>query len=78
MATMNDVIAYIHCRNCVSDKPEDLSPREFIHIEAGITKENVLVVNCVRCEKIVGTFTLRNDLVNNLNLRSESCECCEL
>tara|TARA_B100001939_G_scaffold316780_1_gene302944 strand:- start:4990 stop:5226 length:237 start_codon:yes stop_codon:yes gene_type:complete len=78
MATMDDVIGYLHCRDCAPDKPEDLAPRQYIHIEIGITQDNILVVNCVRCEKIVGTLPLRNDLVNDLNLSGESCECCEL
>jgi hypothetical protein len=45
----NRIQAFFHCRKCLEEKPPDQSPREWIRIEAGYTKEGVQVW-CVRHE----------------------------
>ena len=75
---MDDVIGYLNCMECVKDLPVNVSPREYINIEIGITEDNTLKINCVRLEKIVGQLPLRDNVVEELNISEESCDCCEL
>jgi len=75
---MDDVIGYLNCKDCVQDLPIGISPREYINVEVGITENNVLKINCVRHDKEVGQFPLRDDVIEELNISEGSCDCCEL
>ena len=48
----NDIQIFLHCKNCLNKRPENVSPREWVHIEVGYTKKG-LQIYCVRCEKNV-------------------------
>lgn len=45
----NQIKAFFHCAKCMPDRPPDLSPREWVQLEAGFTKVGVQVW-CKRCE----------------------------
>lgn len=42
-ATKNEIQAFFHCKKCVEELPEDMSPQAFIYIEAGWTTEGFQV-----------------------------------
>lgn len=46
----NDITAFFHCKDCIEEKPDNISPREFIRVEVGWTKLG-LQVWCVRHDK---------------------------
>lgn len=46
----NDIVQFFHCRSCLGQRPDNLSPREWVHIEVGFTPQGIQVW-CVRCEK---------------------------
>ena len=54
----NDIRYFLHCKTCLDKRPKDkdnnflLSPREWVHLEVGLTKKG-LQIYCVRCEKNV-------------------------
>ncbi len=35
--TPNDIVTFFHCKKCLEELPPGMSPREYIHIEAGYT-----------------------------------------
>jgi hypothetical protein len=39
----NEIIYYWHCAHCISEMPQDKSPREYASIEAGWTKKGFQV-----------------------------------
>lgn len=45
------IVRFFHCRTCLPLKPEDVSPREWVRMEAGWTATGVIVIRCVRCDK---------------------------
>jgi len=45
----NDIQRFFHCKQCLNELPDNTSPREWVRIEAGWTKEG-LQVWCVRHE----------------------------
>lgn len=48
----NHIVQFFHCKTCLADLPENVSPRDWIKVEVGWTKKG-LQVWCVRCEKNV-------------------------
>jgi hypothetical protein len=42
-AVKNEIQSFFHCKKCIEQKPEYMSPQEFIHIEAGWTTEGFQV-----------------------------------
>lgn len=44
-----EIHSFAHCGNCMSAKPPDVSPQEWVSIEAGFTDLG-LQVWCKRCE----------------------------
>jgi hypothetical protein len=46
---INQIGMFFHCKQCIEEKPPELSPREWVRIEAGWTKKG-LQVWCVRHE----------------------------
>tara|TARA_R100000406_G_scaffold86190_1_gene70046 strand:- start:145 stop:393 length:249 start_codon:yes stop_codon:yes gene_type:complete len=50
MSKINDIQMFLHCKSCLNKRPENVSPREWVHIEVGFTKKG-LQIYCVRCEK---------------------------
>ncbi len=43
------ITAYFHCGNCLSDRPADISPAQWVRLEAGFTPAG-LQVRCQRCD----------------------------
>jgi hypothetical protein len=48
--TPNEIESFFHCRSCIQQRPDNLSPREWVHVEVGWTTKGIQVW-CVRCEK---------------------------
>ena len=75
----NDTIdLYIHCQDCIKDLPEDLSPQENIHMEAGViydeeTNTSMIVFNCVRHELTIGTMPLAYNPLEDASCDCEGC-----
>lgn len=43
------ITQYMHCKKCLKQIPDGVSPRDYARLEAGITKEG-FQVRCVRHE----------------------------
>lgn len=39
----NEIFLYFHCKRCMAEKPDDLSPREWASLEVGMTPHGVQV-----------------------------------
>ncbi len=50
------IVTFLHCAQCVDERPEGVSPREYIKVECGLSN-SLFVVWCVRHEQIVLAFT---------------------
>lgn len=48
----NEIDMFFHCKQCLAELPRGKSPREFVHVEVGWTRDG-LQVWCVRHEKNV-------------------------
>jgi hypothetical protein len=71
-----DSIIYGHCRNCISDKPEDVSASEWSSLEAFIElKTGMLVVGCARCNMPVVSGLVTQDFLESL-AELGGCEIC--
>ena len=46
----NRIKQFFHCRQCLEEIPEGVSPRDFIHVEVGFTEAGIQVW-CVRHEE---------------------------
>ena len=74
----NTIDLYIHCQDCIKDLPEDLSPQENIHMEAGViydetTDSSMIVFNCVRHESTIGTMALKYNPLEHAQCDCEDC-----
>jgi len=49
VGTNNEIQMFLHCRNCSDDRPETVSPQEWVRLEAGFTRIG-LQVRCSRCD----------------------------
>jgi hypothetical protein len=45
----NEITSYMHCANCMGDKPSDISPADWARTQAGFTPIG-LQVWCNRCD----------------------------
>tara|TARA_B100001996_G_scaffold377408_1_gene360000 strand:+ start:944 stop:1192 length:249 start_codon:yes stop_codon:yes gene_type:complete len=66
---------YMHCNDCMLELPDDLSPQENIHIEVGINYDNLLQINCIRHDKILGTFDIGE--LSDVGIDDEHCCSCD-
>ena len=74
--TSREMISYIHCKECVSELAEKgYSPQEYMNIEIGLNIDNQLLLACVRHNKEVATFALKEDYVTQFVDRG--CDCHE-
>lgn len=45
----NEITTFFHCGKCMGERPPQVSPRQWMHLEIGFTPLG-LQVWCVRCE----------------------------
>ena len=62
----NEIGMFFHCASCVQQRPENLSPREWVHIESGWTEKGFQVW-CVRCEKNIINIDFQGQKVGTLS-----------
>ena len=43
LSSENCITTFMHCKLCLAERPDDVSPREFASMEVGFTKEGVQV-----------------------------------
>ena len=60
---------YMHCCQCLQEKPENQSPQEWVQIEAGIMPDGKFRVWCKRHQKNVVTFTDSVKLADSLGMK---------
>ena len=41
MTKTNDIQMFLHCKNCLNKRPENVSPRGWVHLEVGFTKKGL-------------------------------------
>lgn len=61
----NNIQMFLHCGECLKELPKGKSPREFIHVEVGWTKEG-LQVWCIRHEMNVIALDFEGQKVGRL------------
>lgn len=52
----NEISTFLHCRECVDERPESMSPREYTNLECGLT-ETGFAIQCIRHKHTVMSFT---------------------
>lgn len=60
---------YLHCRNCMPQKPPGKSAKQWSRLEVSV-EGSLLRVRCVRCNMGVGDFTLAVPVIG-------TCEACD-
>ena len=46
----NKIHQFMHCRECIEEKPFEARPRDWMRFEIGLTDEGTLQIWCVRHE----------------------------
>tara|TARA_B100000029_G_scaffold492004_1_gene552799 strand:+ start:6212 stop:6484 length:273 start_codon:yes stop_codon:yes gene_type:complete len=64
---------FMHCQMCMEELPEDKSPQEYVHMEAGINFDNKLQINCVRHDLILGTWDIEEKYDDEHCCSCEDC-----
>lgn len=65
---------YLHCRMCIAEVPEGLSPADYQRTEVGVLADGRIRIWCLRHEEEVATLRLHPETVATLGL---SCEVCQ-
>jgi hypothetical protein len=50
------IVSFFHCVQCLDERPDGQSPRDWTWLEFGLTADRRLQVWCIRHEREVGTF----------------------
>lgn len=53
----NLIQMYTHCRECLREKPSGISPKDWAHIEVGMTESGIQVW-CLRHDVNIALFTI--------------------
>lgn len=61
----NIIEVFFHCANCIKDKPQDVSPREWARLEAGWTVKGIQVW-CARCEMNIINLDFKGEKVGTI------------
>lgn len=80
----NYIYRFIHCGMCMDEKPETLSPRDWVNVEVGILRNGDIQVWCIRHEKNIVIFDIENEqMITDPDVEHpkmeqilEECECC--
>jgi len=56
----DDIKAFAHCKDCLMEIPEGMSPQDYVWIECGMNEDDMFQVNCVRHNKILMAVELKN------------------
>tara|TARA_B100001996_G_scaffold335479_1_gene286218 strand:+ start:856 stop:1116 length:261 start_codon:yes stop_codon:yes gene_type:complete len=66
---------FMHCYLCVQECPDDKSPQEYVHMEAGINYDNKLQINCVRHDLVLGDWIIEEKYEDHCcSCGNEECE----
>jgi hypothetical protein len=49
----NDIQMFFHCKKCVEELPKGISPREWAHLEVGMTSYGSVQIWCIRHDEEV-------------------------
>jgi len=61
----NRIKAFFHCRQCIEEKPDGISPRDWAQLEVGWTRYGIQVW-CKRHERNVEHFHLMGNKVRSV------------
>jgi hypothetical protein len=50
------IVTFLHCAQCMDDRPDGQSPRDWARLDVGLTADRRLQVWCVRHDREVRTF----------------------
>jgi len=50
---MSAIKMFFHCRQCLEKLPAGITPKDWSRLQAGLTEEGTLKVECGRCGKII-------------------------
>lgn len=54
----NHIIQYFHCKQCLDELPEDMTPQAYSHNEVGFTEVG-FQVRCIRHDMNIAHFDLQ-------------------
>jgi hypothetical protein len=68
----NMIEMYLHCGDCINDRPDGISPSDYQNIQVGLINEGrALQVWCVNHDKHMGIFDLE------VQFENASCHDCD-
>ena len=60
-----DIISFFHCGECLKERPDEFSPREWAQIEVGWTKKGFQIW-CKRHEMNIANFDMEGHKVSTI------------
>lgn len=72
-----DILYYSHCKKCMDQIPDGMSPRDYADYEIGVTKDFLIVVWCKRHDELVKTWEIGNIKEEIESLKTQTCVCPE-
>jgi hypothetical protein len=71
MADQEELV-YLHCRNCMPQKPGNVSPADWSQLEVGLHRKHVQVeIWCRRCTLLVARLSLSSPVPG---IQCEACD----
>lgn len=61
----NDILLYMHCKQCLEEKPANISPKNWASISVGWTKKGIQVW-CIRHERNIINLDFKGQKVGTL------------
>lgn len=66
---------FLHCRQCIDELPEDISPQEYVNNEIEVREDLTVIIRCIRHQSEVCHFKIDpNDAFARI-MRGEKCNC---
>ncbi len=62
---------FMHCGSCMEELPEDTSPQDYVWLEVGINYDDMIQVNCIRHDIVLGAFNLLDNPIPD----NHCCDC---
>jgi|TARA_B100001939_G_scaffold91527_1_gene78459 hypothetical protein len=58
--TTSMINSFAHCSLCLNELPKHLTPQEYSWIECGINYDKKFQINCIRHDKVLLIFEIKN------------------
>lgn len=68
MSTDIEHAHYLHCRECIAEKPTNVSPQDWARVNVYV-RAGRIYIHCVRHDMAIGSFAL----ANHIDMHCEQC-----